>query len=480
MCLLPGLSFGENPRIAELTRSKQEKMERLQKCEGTTKALKIAGLSTIGLTAVGVVGNVVEAQKLQTYQGQSNALDTQIAQTKKEIEDKKVEIEKKKAAAAAAPGPSATPPAETTPTEEKSENTLGDTVCNIKCDESYKDKTIVCKTDNKYASYKCSDNKWTKDNVQTCNDRMIADSTYTKIEQYDGTANTYLFSLPGKNKISNKEAYLGTDVCYACERWNEGTWVYKDGKCTKAGYAKTCDTDKKIGDDCTADKPHATAAQCKSIGAKSNGKDILTCVATACDTANSWTLSSGNCVKQATNASDETTTGSSGIRATSKDLQVMKKNVETQGNSWVSWDFNDVCLGAEKNASGTHCGNLSQKGHWKVNFSYAVIYGEASCNSIAATYAWSENGDELIYTLQNDDKKAASVMSSTSNGLYCWCRTTKIERNGSRKALSSSSWVFYLDYESAGDCADSCASSCAYWVKYGSSFRGAVFAGAGN
>lgn len=120
MCLLPGLSFGENPRIAELTRSKQEKMERLQKCEGTTKALKIAGLSTIGLTAVGVVGNVVEAQKLQTYQGQSNELDTQIAQTKKEIEDKKVEIEKKKAAAAAGSteptNPTETPTTSTTST----------------------------------------------------------------------------------------------------------------------------------------------------------------------------------------------------------------------------------------------------------------------------------------------------------------------------------------------------------------------------
>lgn len=97
------VSFGENPRIAELTRSKQEKMERLQKCEGTTKALKIAGLSTIGLTAVGVVGNVVEAQKLKEYQGQSNTLDTQIAQTKKEIEDKKAEIEKKKPAAPTEP-----------------------------------------------------------------------------------------------------------------------------------------------------------------------------------------------------------------------------------------------------------------------------------------------------------------------------------------------------------------------------------------
>ncbi len=116
MCLLPGLSFGENPRIAELTRSKQEKMERLQKCEGTTKALKIAGLSTIGLTAVGVVGNVVESQKLQTYQGQSNALDTQIAQTKKEIEDKKAEIKTNKAEPTEPTNPAETSTTTTTPT----------------------------------------------------------------------------------------------------------------------------------------------------------------------------------------------------------------------------------------------------------------------------------------------------------------------------------------------------------------------------
>lgn len=119
MCLLPGLSFGENPRIAELTRSKQEKMERLQKCEGTTKALKIAGLSTIGLTAVGVVGNVVESQKIKEYQGQSNTLDTQIAQTKKEIE--KAETEKKKAAVAAEP----TEP--TNPTETQTTSTTSTT-----------------------------------------------------------------------------------------------------------------------------------------------------------------------------------------------------------------------------------------------------------------------------------------------------------------------------------------------------------------
>ena len=96
LSMLPMMSYGENARIAELARQKQEKMERLQKCEGTTKALKIAGLSTIGLTAVGVVGNVVEAQKLQQYQSQSKSLDSGITKTKQEIADKKAEIAKKK------------------------------------------------------------------------------------------------------------------------------------------------------------------------------------------------------------------------------------------------------------------------------------------------------------------------------------------------------------------------------------------------
>ena len=432
MCLLPGLSFGENPRIAELTRSKQEKMERLQKCEGTTKALKIAGLSTIGLTAVGVVGNVVESQKVKEYQGQSNALDTQIAQTKKEIEDKKVEIEKKKAAAAAAPGPSATPPAETTPTEEKSENTIGETVCNIKCDESYKDKTIVCKTDGKYEAYKCSNNTWTKDKVQTCNDRMIANSTHVKIEQFDTNANTYLFSLPNKNKINGKDAYLGADVCYACEWWTQqnGTYLYQNGKCEKTTYAQTCDTDKEAGDDCSGyKKAKATKAECRNVYAKSNGNAILTCYATECESG--YGPYHGNC-------------STSGLAA-----QDMNKG----GTSKAYWDFSGYCYnGSAGTADASSCVDFTAKGQWKVEFDYGTVRGVASCNSNSGT--------------PEETTKAANELTATAGGgdsdKHCWCRVTKFKpKDKTESNMTFLSWVYLEDLSSKRNCEALCTDHCA-------------------
>ena len=53
--------FAQHPRIAQLIAEKQAKMEKLEKCQGTTKNLKIAGISTLGITAVGVGANIAEA-----------------------------------------------------------------------------------------------------------------------------------------------------------------------------------------------------------------------------------------------------------------------------------------------------------------------------------------------------------------------------------------------------------------------------------
>ena len=55
LALTPSLSFGDNFRINKLVQEKQRKMAELEKCMGSTKGLKIAGISTLGLTAVGVV-----------------------------------------------------------------------------------------------------------------------------------------------------------------------------------------------------------------------------------------------------------------------------------------------------------------------------------------------------------------------------------------------------------------------------------------
>ena len=61
MSLVSGACFAEHPMITQLLQEKQAKMEKLQKCQGTTKNLKIAGISTLGVTAVGVGANIAEA-----------------------------------------------------------------------------------------------------------------------------------------------------------------------------------------------------------------------------------------------------------------------------------------------------------------------------------------------------------------------------------------------------------------------------------
>lgn len=65
LSLIPGFCLGVNDRIYKLMQEKQAKMEKLEKCQGTTKNLKIAGISTLGITAVGVGANIAEAVVLK-------------------------------------------------------------------------------------------------------------------------------------------------------------------------------------------------------------------------------------------------------------------------------------------------------------------------------------------------------------------------------------------------------------------------------
>lgn len=90
--VLPSLCLAENPRITKLMREKQNKIEQLEKCMGSTKGLKIAGISTLGLTAVGVAGNIAEAKAIKDYDSQIESTDKKIEKTQAEIEEKENQI----------------------------------------------------------------------------------------------------------------------------------------------------------------------------------------------------------------------------------------------------------------------------------------------------------------------------------------------------------------------------------------------------
>ena len=94
LSMIPGLCLGVNDRIYKLMQEKQEKMEKLEKCQGTTKNLKIAGLSTLGITAVGVGTNIAEAVVLNDYKSDvAKAKDARDAQLKIKNERVKAEQE---------------------------------------------------------------------------------------------------------------------------------------------------------------------------------------------------------------------------------------------------------------------------------------------------------------------------------------------------------------------------------------------------
>ena len=74
LMLAPVLCFAEtssmqlqmlDSEIERLTAQRDEKYAALQKCEQTTKGFKIAGLTTLVATGVGVYGNIKLSQKLK-------------------------------------------------------------------------------------------------------------------------------------------------------------------------------------------------------------------------------------------------------------------------------------------------------------------------------------------------------------------------------------------------------------------------------
>lgn len=97
LSILPGITFGASARYTQLVREKQRKMEQLEKCMGASKGLKIAGVSTLGLTAVGVAGNIAEANIIKNNESAIAKTDKKIEQTKQEIAEKQAEIADKKA-----------------------------------------------------------------------------------------------------------------------------------------------------------------------------------------------------------------------------------------------------------------------------------------------------------------------------------------------------------------------------------------------
>ena len=72
-------------QIQSLLNEKQEKVSKLEECDGKRKGFMIAGISTIGLTAVGIGVNIAQATK-------SNKLSNQIEDQNRELDKQQANL----------------------------------------------------------------------------------------------------------------------------------------------------------------------------------------------------------------------------------------------------------------------------------------------------------------------------------------------------------------------------------------------------
>jgi len=108
--------------------------------------------------------------------------------------------------------------------------------------------------------------------------------------------------------------------------------------------------------------------------------------------------------------------------------------------------------------------NELQTHEWKVSFSHGNLYGMSRCSATSGTYA--QPGTPVI-----------------GSGQYCWCKATGYKPSGSNivnSPLSTLSWIFALNRVSVVDCDQRCAVRCAYYTKFESDFRTALFVPASN
>ena len=86
-------------KIAELTRQKLDKIAQLEQCQKSTKGLKIAGITTLGISTIGIAANIGEAVKIKKLDGELSSIETQKKDLQNKIDAAQKEQERKKAAA---------------------------------------------------------------------------------------------------------------------------------------------------------------------------------------------------------------------------------------------------------------------------------------------------------------------------------------------------------------------------------------------
>lgn len=96
MCMVCNVHADDvSPQVQRLLAEKQQKIAELEQCDGKRKGFMIAGISTIGLTAVGVGVNIAQANKSSNLSSQIEAKNKELATQQTNLQNINAQITKK-------------------------------------------------------------------------------------------------------------------------------------------------------------------------------------------------------------------------------------------------------------------------------------------------------------------------------------------------------------------------------------------------
>ena len=93
MCPMVASADYLDDKIAALTKEKLDKIAKLEECQKSAKGLKIAGITTLGVSAIGIGANIGEAVALKNYDAKINTA----VQTKSDLDVQIIDAQRKKA-----------------------------------------------------------------------------------------------------------------------------------------------------------------------------------------------------------------------------------------------------------------------------------------------------------------------------------------------------------------------------------------------
>jgi len=471
-----------DPMINKLMREKQQKMEQLEQCAKKVNGFKIAGISTLGLTAVGIGGNVALASKQKGLNSQIEKVQTDLDFKKTELANINSQIAAKEEAARQA---------ELTAKKDECAKQNGnwveaEAVCSFVTPTptantvaTVEEKTVDEKTVELINGSNVKPNIGTACSEKEINDKLVVSAVFAVAGGNTGIAGDTICTQNGQDVpcvcsatkcVDGAKEVLLAGGIKTCEK-TEDDIVKKDdaekpdesdnvivdlkgrvinGACNSEDMPRNASAGiyYVLGRKFTVEKDKWASTECY---ASANSKNIVNCSCKATQCKDQYNLEGGVCKKAAEKKEkDENTSVTFASDVDRKGLGYTSRALKT-GKVFETNAHKDCKIGSS--------------GDWCTQFLYFVANGTSTC---VADYN-KEPNDSI--------SKNQNLAVASTNGRYCYCKRTSFvvreegKAKGFKDSSSPSSWVFRYDWGDNDRCQEMCASSCAAGLNETLKFR---------